>query len=189
MDEDFAFLARGQVIMPKQILDVKNKLFRSAKVILETEGYAALSMRRVAKECSIAVGTVYNYVQNKDELVAQIIMEDWVIALKRMAEAAEGSASAVDGMCGIYLALVAFVEQYQDVWAQYSQAGGSSGVIASHHMMLRGQIAEQIQRLYERLAQPRLVTLAPLLAETLLAAAMQPDMGEELVHTFVERLS
>lgn len=175
--------------MPKQILDVKNKLFQCAKKILETEGYAALSMRKVAKECSIAVGTVYNYVQNKDELVAQVIMEDWVIALKRMEELARESTTVADGMCGIYRALMAFIEQYQDIWTQYSQAGGSSSVIASHHMMLRGQIAAQIQQVLEGNGKPELVALAPLLAETLLAAAMQPDMDEELVRAFAERLS
>lgn len=175
--------------MPKQILDVKNKLFQCAKKILETEGYAALSMRKVAKECSIAVGTVYNYVQNKDELVAQVIMEDWVIALKRMEELARESTTVAEGMCGIYRALMAFIEQYRDIWAQYSQAGGSSSVIASHHMMLRGQIAVQIQQVLEGNGKPELVALAPLLAETLLAAAMQPDMDEELVRAFAERLS
>lgn len=174
--------------MPKQIEDVKNKLFHSAKMILETEGYAALSMRKVARACSIAVGTVYNYVQNKDELVAQVIMEDWVAALERMARTAKECTSIADGMCGIYRVLMTFVEEYQDVWTQYSQAGGSSNVIASHHMMLRGQIAAQIQKIFERFEAAELDRFTPLLAELVLVAVMQPDMDENLVRDFTERL-
>ena len=93
--------------MPKQILDLQNKIFQSAKVILEKEGYDALSMRKVAGACSIAVGTVYNYVRGKDELVAQVIMEDWVAALERMAQTTKECVSVADGMCGIYQALMA----------------------------------------------------------------------------------
>lgn len=174
--------------MPKQIVDVKNKLFHTAKHILQTEGYAALSMRKVAKECSIAVGTVYNYVKSKDDLVALVIMEDWTRALAGMGRASEESADVADGMCGIYRALTAFIEEYQDIWAQYSQTGGSSNAIASHHLMLRGQIAAQIQRLLEQCGQTQLSALAPLLAETVLAAAMQPDMDENLVRMLAERL-
>ena len=174
--------------MPKQIIDVKNKLFHTAKNILQTEGYAELSMRKLAKECSIAVGTVYNYVQNKEELVALVIMEDWTRTLDEMRRAAEESADVSDGMCGIYRALLAFIEEYQDIWAQYSQIGGSSSVIASHHLMLRGQIAAQIQRLMEQFGQSQLLTLTPLLAETVLAAAMPPDMDENLVRMLTERL-
>lgn len=174
--------------MPKQIVDVRNKLFHTAKHILKTEGYAALSMRKVAKECSIAVGTVYNYVKNKDELVALVIMEDWTRALDEMSKAAEESTDAADGMCGIYRALMAFIEEYQEIWTQYSQTGGSSNVIATHHLMLRGQIASQIQRLLEQCGQTQLSALSPLLAETVLAAAMQPDMEENLVRMLTERL-
>lgn len=178
----------GGAAVPKQIVDVKNKLFYTAKNILKTEGYAALSMRKVAAECSIAVGTVYNYVKSKDELVALVIMEDWTRALAEMGRAADDSADMTEGMCGIYRALMAFIEEYQDIWSQYSQMGGSSNVIASHHLMLRGQIASQIQRLTEQFGQPKLAELAPLLAETVLAAAMQPDMDENLVRMLAERL-
>ncbi|MCI8713446.1 MAG: TetR/AcrR family transcriptional regulator [Ruminococcus sp.] len=173
--------------MPKQILDLQNKIFQSAKVILEKEGYDALSMRKVAGACSIAVGTVYNYVRGKDELVAQVIMEDWVAALERMAQTTKECVSVADGMCGIYQALMAFIEKYQGIWTQYSQAGGSSNAIASHHMMLRGQIAVQIQSVLGRFEETNLERFAPLLAELVLAAAMQPDMDEDLVRDFTER--
>lgn len=174
--------------MPKQITDVKNKLLDAAEKILKTEGYEALSMRKIAKECSIAVGTVYNYVQNKEELVALVMMEDWTQALSDMAGCVQKSESVTQGMCGIYQALQSFVEKYRDVWTQYSQMGGSSSAISSHHMILRSQIDEQIQKLMENFEQQQLLGLSPLLAEMVLAAAMQPDMNEGLIREMMERL-
>lgn len=174
--------------MPKQIADVKNRLFFTAKHILKTEGYAALSMRKVAKECSIAVGTVYNYVQNKEELVALVIMEDWIIVLERMRQAVSECQDIVTGFKGIYSALAAFVEEYQDIWNQYSQTGGSSNAVASHHLMLREQIAAQIQCMLERFGKTELGQLSPLLAEAVLAAVMQPDLNENLLTALIERL-
>lgn len=174
--------------MPKQISDVKKRLYGIAKKLLEQEGYTALSMRKVASECGIAVGTIYNYVKNKEELVALVIMEDWVRVMEKMRYAASGSSSFADGMCGIYNALEEFVRQYRDVWEQYSQLGGSSTAISSHHRMLRDQITGYIGALMERFDTLQNMSLAPLLAETVLAAAMQPDLEEEMIRMISDRI-
>lgn len=174
--------------MPKQIADVKSKLFHTAKHILKTEGYAALSMRKVAKECSIAVGTVYNYVQNKEELVALVIMEDWTLVLERMNRAAAESEDAADGFRRLYRVLADFVAEYQEIWNQYSQVGGSSKAIDSHHLMLREQIAAQIRHMLERFGKTAILPLSSLLAEMVLAAVMQPDLDEDQVSMLIERI-
>ena len=53
--------------------------------------------------------------------------------------------------------------------------------------MLREQIAQRILGMMERLGMEDRV-LAPILAETVLAAALQPDMGEEEIRILAERL-
>ncbi len=174
--------------MPKQIVDVKNKLFFTAKHILKTEGYTALSMRKVAKECSIAVGTVYNYVQNKEELVALVIMEDWTHTLERMRRSSVEGKSVEEGFCGIYYALTDFIEEYKDIWNQYARTGDSSHAISSHHLMLREQIDSQIRSILERFGQSELLQLSSILAEMVLVAAMQSDLDEKLISLLVKRL-
>ena len=54
--------------MPKIIPDLKKNIINKGRTILFEEGYDALSMRRMASECGIAVGTIYNYMRNKDDL-------------------------------------------------------------------------------------------------------------------------
>ena len=53
--------------------------------------------------------------------------------------------------------------------------------------MLRGQIARQLEELLERLGKED-AALAPLLAETVLSAAMQPDIGPEQIRALAARL-
>lgn len=58
----------------------------AAKKRLLSDGYGSFSVRKIAGDCEIAVGTLYNYFQNKDMLIAYVMMEDWETALHRMEE-------------------------------------------------------------------------------------------------------
>lgn len=51
---------------PKLTLDV---LVEAASRLITDEGYDALNMRRLAKECGVGVMTLYGYVRTKDELL------------------------------------------------------------------------------------------------------------------------
>lgn len=56
--------------MPKIIDEAEKKLLAQARQQLFAAGYGGLSVRQLAKECGMAVGTVYNYFKDKDTLVA-----------------------------------------------------------------------------------------------------------------------
>ncbi|MGN1108469.1 MAG: TetR/AcrR family transcriptional regulator, partial [Oscillospiraceae bacterium] len=45
--------------------------------IAAEQGLPALNMRTVAKECGIALGTLYNYYSDKDELLIATIGSVW----------------------------------------------------------------------------------------------------------------
>ncbi|MBR3310206.1 MAG: TetR/AcrR family transcriptional regulator [Solobacterium sp.] len=63
--------------MPKLIDQAKNKILDSAERILREEGYRDLTIRKVAADCSIAIGTIYNYFPNKKDLVDSILRREW----------------------------------------------------------------------------------------------------------------
>jgi len=63
--------------MPKILLNVRESILKQGETLLKENGYDKLAMREVASKCGIAVGTLYNYFPNKDELVEQIIFEHW----------------------------------------------------------------------------------------------------------------
>ena len=63
--------------MPKVLCNIKEMIIKEGKALLKANGYSNLNIREVAKNCNIAVGTLYNYFSNKDELVAEIIFTHW----------------------------------------------------------------------------------------------------------------
>lgn len=173
--------------MPKIIDEARTRILITARRKLFAEGYSGLTLRSVAQECSIAVGTIYNYFKDKDTLVASVMMEDWVEVLSRMDQACAGAATAADGLVGIQQAIKDFGSLYAAVWDQFSQTSGSSGAINSRHHMLREQIAQRILGMMERLDMED-TALASVLAETVLAAALQPDIGQEEIRILAARL-
>lgn len=173
--------------MPKIIDEAKKKLLTEARRELFAAGYGGLSVRQLAKECGMAVGTVYNYFKDKDTLVATVMAEDWVRALDQMDRACADAADAAAGLEGICGAIREFAGIYATVWDQFSKAGGSTGVVNSRHRMLRDQIAGRIQALLERLGMED-ADLSPLLAETILSAAVQPDIGPGQIARLAGRL-
>lgn len=63
--------------MPKIIKDIETTIKQcSIKLFIEF-GYNAVDMRMISKNSKIAVGTIYNYYENKKELYLSILEESW----------------------------------------------------------------------------------------------------------------
>ena len=58
--------------MPKQVVD-RDKLVAQAYAIASRDGVSALSVRKVAAACGIAVGSVYGYFPTKANLTAAVL--------------------------------------------------------------------------------------------------------------------
>lgn len=70
--------------MPKTIDNLREQLLEEAGKQVAENGYAKTTIRSVAKACKIAVGTVYNYFESKDMLIASVMAEDWFACLNAM---------------------------------------------------------------------------------------------------------
>ncbi|MBN6058268.1 GntR family transcriptional regulator, partial [Nonomuraea sp. RK-328] len=64
----------GQAGVPRQALNRK-QLLRTAITIADNEGLDAVSMRRLAAELGVGPMSLYRHVENKDELVTQMVDE------------------------------------------------------------------------------------------------------------------
>ncbi len=62
--------------MPKVISDVTGKIMEAALKIYREEGFESISMRKIARESGLAVGTVYNRFEDKDDLLTQLLAND-----------------------------------------------------------------------------------------------------------------
>ncbi|GKX28367.1 hypothetical protein SH1V18_08470 [Vallitalea longa] len=63
--------------MPKIIKDLRENIIKTAINIFNEQGFDAIDMRKIAKDCHIAVGTLYNYFPNKKELMYEVFNRLW----------------------------------------------------------------------------------------------------------------
>lgn len=62
----------------------REEIMRVSRKIVSEKGLPALNMRTLAKECGIALGTLYNYYSDKDELVVAAIESVWQDILEKV---------------------------------------------------------------------------------------------------------
>lgn len=63
--------------MPKIIENLRETIILESRNLLSNKGYNDFNVREIAKKCNIALGTFYNYFPTKDEVVMEIVREDW----------------------------------------------------------------------------------------------------------------
>ncbi len=125
--------------MPKIIKNLEQKLKAEARKQVMTEGYSALNIRDIAKNCGVGVGTVYNYYPSKDALIAGFMLEDWEQCLQNIRNTADNTSDAVAVLGTLHLELRSFLEQYNVLFTEASEKMPAPP--RQYHAMLREQIA------------------------------------------------
>ena len=173
--------------MPKIIGNLRETILKESRAILFRSGYHELSIRAIAEACGVAVGTIYNYYDNKDTIVAHVMMEDWSQILREMEERCSAAASMEDGCCEIFSALRRFQERFRPVFLEYSGTNENLGIYGSRHLYLRGQLEKLLNSRAARFSavDGQLITLA---AESILAIAKQSEFTEDSVRLLIGRL-
>ncbi|MCR5794664.1 MAG: TetR/AcrR family transcriptional regulator [Solobacterium sp.] len=171
--------------MPKIIRNVKENVIAASRKILLEEGYRALTMRRVADQCSIAPATLYNYYPSKDVLTASVILEDWLEKLYEAESVCSVTDDCMEGLEAVYNGLKEFGGMYSSVWSQY---GSTANVSAHYHKVLLDQLCGIIGPMLERLdikAEPSPVRF---FAETLLYSSRQEESSFAAIRPFLNKL-
>ena len=132
--------------MPKIIENPEGLLIEEAKKQIAQNGYAAVTIRSIAKGCGVGVGTVYNYFPSKEALIATCLLEDWKRCTAAIQEAADSAGSAEPVLLCIYQQLVAFARRHQSVFRDETAASGFAGSFSRYHTLLRSQLARPLRR-------------------------------------------
>ncbi len=131
--------------MPKIIENLREKLVQEARRQLEELGYANLTIRSVAAACGVGVGTVYNYFQSKDALVAAFLLEDWRSCVAAIEAEAQQAQSAAPVLESIHRQILAFTARHQALFADEAAVASFSGSPSPYHSMLRRQLAQPLR--------------------------------------------
>lgn len=132
--------------MPKIIENLENRLVEEARKQVMEQGYAAVTIRSVAKGCGVGVGTVYNYFPSKDALLARYMLSDWKECTTVIESVSACSDQPMAVLRCIYDQLTLFVAQHESIVLDESAASSFSGSFSRYHSMLREQLSAPLRK-------------------------------------------
>lgn len=106
----------------------REEIMRVSRKIVSEKGLPALNMRALAKECGIALGTLYNYYSDKDELVVAAIESVWQDILEKSAP--DSGVRFSQYVTQTYAHIIERLKDYPDFLAAHSisVAGSAKGM-------------------------------------------------------------
>lgn len=168
--------------MPKIIENLREQLLEETKNQISERGYANTTIRSVAKACGVGVGTVYNYFESKEMLVATFVFENWKTYLDAMAALPANEPKIL--IEGIYDLMKRFAAEneilFSDPEATKQMAMGPS----SRHKMLRDQIAAYVLPVCEGYTAK---FTSEFIAEALITWSME-NADFDSVYTLIEKI-
>lgn len=132
--------------MPKIIENLPRRLSEEARRQIEESGYAAMTIRSVAKSCGVGVGTVYNYYPSKESLVAAFMLEDWKHCIDAIHSCSQTALGWEPVLWAIYESLIQFMERHAVIFRDENAAAGFTGSFGKYHAILRSQLAAPMRK-------------------------------------------
>ena len=132
--------------MPKIIQHLEERLVEEARRQAETGGYTAMTIRSVAKNCGVGVGTVYNYFPSKDALAVAFLLRDWKACIRAIHQAEQQAQSCDEVLLELWTQLRGFLERYQKIFGDAGAAAVFMKSVGTYHGLLRSQLAEPLRR-------------------------------------------
>lgn len=165
--------------MPKIIDNAREQIMEAAKRLLMEKSYAGVSMRAVACECGISVGTIYNYFKDKETLIASFMLDDWLKMIRSMQPVCENAAVPSEAFACIYQGLSAYMQRYAAVFSDDAAEAAYHGAAHHYHEMLSAQLTALLRPVSER-AAPGNAFLPEFAAEALLTWTLRGRQLEEI---------
>ena len=132
--------------MPQIIENLEERLIAEARRQIRELGYGATTIRSVARECGVGVGTVYNYFPSKDALVAHYMLSDWRFCIAAIEEASTHAQDPRPVVRCICDQLQSFSQAHQVIFLDEAAAAGFSGSFSRYHGLLRSQLAQPLRK-------------------------------------------
>lgn len=89
----------------------KEKIIEASVKLFGERGYAATSIRDIAKTLNVSIATLYYYYKNKEELLHTIIVEIGEDLLRTISQARDGAADPLEGLRRMLAAHIRLTEE------------------------------------------------------------------------------
>ena len=127
--------------MPKVIPNLRERLISGAKKVVNERGYSNLTVRQVANDCKIGVGTIYNYFISKENLVVAFMLEDWNKTLRNIEDRIAEDSSAKNIIFTLCREIEGYIEAHRSVFDDEEARKVFSANLEKHEILIK-QIAK-----------------------------------------------
>ncbi len=103
-------------LSPEVLLERRRRILQIATTIISTDGFEALTMRRLARSAEMTAANLYNYYSGKDELYLAIQMDGFERLLTHFTAALAKSTEPVDQLEDFVRAYVAFGRAHPETY-------------------------------------------------------------------------
>ncbi len=158
--------------MPKLLDNMRESLIAETKKVLVSEGFSAVSIRYIAKRCSVATGTIYNYFKSKESLIAACMLEDWGKAEEVISECVNKGSHSKEVMLTAYDCITDFCDRNAHVIRDPEAMKGFGTYFRTYHKVFVGSISKKLDVPLKRDAYHYSETLSVYIAETLIDQAV-----------------
>jgi AcrR family transcriptional regulator len=97
-----------EILREQARANVRQAILEAARVLVTEEGYAGLSMRRLAHRVGYTPKTIYLYFEDKDDLLSELIEADMARLVEHIESAAREQSNPAQRLDAVALAYVAF---------------------------------------------------------------------------------
>jgi AcrR family transcriptional regulator len=158
--------------MPKIIENVQAKLLEEARRQIEERGYKETTVRSVAGALSIGLGTLYNYFDSKDTLVASFMLEDWTKVMNQIRRRLDLDEPPLEKLNFIYDGLLDFAKSHDSIFKDPVARKTFSISTEERHPILLGQISAMVLPLLSGTDVADKNLLADFISESMLTWSM-----------------
>lgn len=98
----------------------KREIMKAARELLIGSGYEGLNIRNVASACGLSVGALYKYFPGKEELIREVMLQDWKNEMSLLKDQIGQKRCAIGKARLIYNCLISYEARYMKVWCDCS---------------------------------------------------------------------
>ena len=172
--------------MPKIIENIREKLLEEAKRQVMENGYSSMTIRSVATACGVGTGTVYNYFPSKDMLVANFMLEDWMICIQSITQGMTEAEDAKTALQCMYQELLTYKHKYIKLFSDENAEASYTASSMQRHDLLRAQLAAPLKTWTSRQDNTDAEFLAEFIAENMLTWTMAGKEFEQIAEVILQ---
>ncbi len=159
--------------MPKFIRFAGENILAAARKRMLSNKKKDLSLRNIADDCGIAVGTIYNYYNDKEDIVYAVITKDWDKLLKKAEIKILKAETIGEGMTAVYDAVFSLRKIYRKYWETNYDAASAKEAASLHRTEFISSLTDIVEKVLGRFMDDYTRSDARMFAELISASAVK----------------